>query len=157
MTLSHINDDGSASMVDISDKDLTSRKAIASGRVKLNKEAFDALVQNKIKKGDVLTVANIAGISAAKKTWEIIPLSHQINLRHIKIDFEPNEEKLEIDIISEVRSEDKTGVEMEALTAVSVATLTIYDMCKSLDRAIEISSVKLNFKSGGKSGIFENE
>ncbi|MCH7495249.1 MAG: cyclic pyranopterin monophosphate synthase MoaC [Candidatus Marinimicrobia bacterium] len=157
MTLSHINDDGSASMVDISDKDITSRKAIASARVKLNKEAFDALVQNKIKKGDVLTVANIAGINAAKKTSELIPLSHQINLRHVKIDFEPNEDRLEIDIRSEVRSEDKTGVEMEALTAVSVAALTIYDMCKSLDRAIEISGVKLNFKSGGKSGIFENE
>ena len=157
MRLSHINNDGSASMVDISDKDITSRKAIASARVKLNKEAFDALVQNKIKKGDVLTVANIAGINAAKKTSELIPLSHQINLRHVKIDFEPNEDRLEIDIRSEVRSEDKTGVEMEALTAVSVAALTIYDMCKSLDRAIEISGVKLNFKSGGKSGIFENE
>ena len=157
MTLSHTDDDGRASMVDISDKDITSRKAIASARVKLNKEAFDALVQNKIKKGDVLTVANIAGINAAKKTSELIPLSHQINLRHVKIDFEPNEDRLEIDIRSEVRSEDKTGVEMEALTAVSVAALTIYDMCKSLDRAIEISGVKLNFKSGGKSGIFENE
>ena len=157
MTLSHTDDDGSASMVDISDKDITSRKAIASARVKLNKEAFEALVQNNIKKGDVLTVANIAGINAAKKTSELIPLSHQINLRHVKIDFEPNEDRLEIDIRSEVRSEDKTGVEMEALTAVSIAALTIYDMCKSLDRAIEISGVKLNFKSGGKSGIFENE
>ncbi len=144
-------------MVDISDKDVTSRKAIASARVKLNKEAFNALVQNKIKKGDVLTVANVAGINAAKRTSELIPLSHQINLRHVRIDFEPNEDRLEIDIRSEVRSEDKTGVEMEALTAVSVAALTIYDMCKSLDRAIEISGVKLNFKSGGKSGIFENE
>ena len=144
-------------MVDISDKDVTSRKAIASARVKLNKEAFNALVQNKIKKGDVLTVANVAGINAAKRTSELIPLSHQINLRHVKIDFEPNEDRLEIDIRSEVRSEDKTGVEMEALTAVSVAALTIYDMCKSLDRTIEISGVKLNFKSGGKSGIFENE
>ena len=107
MRLSHINNDGSASMVDISDKDITSRKAIASARVKLNKEAFDALVQNKIKKGDVLTVANIAGINAAKKTSELIPLSHQINLRHVKIDFEPNEDRLEIDIRSEVRAKIK--------------------------------------------------
>ncbi len=144
-------------MVDVSGKDVTERVASARVKVNLNREAFEAIVENRIKKGDVLAVANIAGINAAKKTSEIIPLSHQINLRHINIDFRLDKEASEVLITTEVKANDKTGVEMEALTAASVSALTIYDMCKSIDRKIEISDLRVIFKSGGKSGIFENE
>ncbi len=157
MTLSHLDKDGKASMVDVTEKEATLRTATAVGEVKLNEEAFNAIIKDKNKKGDVLTVANIAGINAAKRTSEIIPLSHQINLSHISIEFEQDEEEKLIKITATSKAKDSTGVEMEALTAVSVSALTIYDMCKSVDRAIEISNVKLIFKSGGKSGIFKNE
>ena len=157
MTLSHVDKAGKASMVDVSGKDLTERVASARVRVKLNSEAFEAVSKNKIKKGDVLAVANIAGINAAKKTSELIPLAHQINLRHVNIEFVLNRESSEIEITSEVKANDKTGVEMEALTAASVSALTIYDMCKSIDRRIEINDLRVIFKSGGKSGNFENE
>ena len=157
MTLSHLDKAGKASMVDVSVKDVTERIASARVRVKLNSEAFEALSENKIKKGDVLAVANIAGINAAKKTSELIPLTHQINLRHVKIEFVLDKESSEIEITSEVKANDKTGVEMEALTAASISALTIYDMCKSIDRKVEISNLRVIFKSGGKSGKFENE
>ena len=157
MTLSHLDKAGKASMVDVSGKDATERIASARVRVKLNSEAFEALSENKIKKGDVLAVANIAGINAAKKTSELIPLTHQINLRHVKIEFVLDKESSEIEITSEVKANDKTGVEMEALTAASISALTIYDMCKSIDRKVEISNLRVIFKSGGKSGKFENE
>ncbi len=157
MTLSHVDKAGKASVVDVSGKDLTERVASARVRVKLNSEAFEAVSKNKIKKGDVLAVANIAGINAAKKTSELIPLAHQINLRHVNIEFVLNRESSEIEITSEVKANDKTGVEMEALTAASVSALTIYDMCKSIDRRIEINDLRVIFKSGGKSGKFENE
>ena len=157
MTLSHLDKAGKASMVDVSGKDATERIASARVRVKLNSEAFEALSENKIKKGDVLAVANIAGINAAKKTSELIPLTHQINLRHVKIEFVLDKESSEIEITTEVKANDKTGVEMEALTAASISALTIYDMCKSIDRKVEISNLRVIFKSGGKSGKFENE
>ena len=157
MTLSHLDKAGKASMVDVSGKDVTERIAYARVMVKLNSEAFEALSENKIKKGDVLAVANIAGINAAKKTSELIPLTHQINLRHVKIEFVLDKESSEIEITSEVKANDKTGVEMEALTAASISALTIYDMCKSIDRKVEISNLRVIFKSGGKSGKFENE
>ncbi len=157
MTLSHLDKAGKASMVDVSGKDVTERIASARVRVKLNSEAFEALSENKIKKGDVLAVANIAGINAAKKTSELIPLTHQINLRHVKIEFVLDKESSKIEITTEVKANDKTGVEMEALTAASVSALTIYDMCKSIDRTVEISNLRVIFKSGGKSGKFENE
>ncbi|MCH8300625.1 MAG: cyclic pyranopterin monophosphate synthase MoaC [Candidatus Marinimicrobia bacterium] len=144
-------------MVDVSGKDVTERIASARVTVKLNSEAFEALSENKIKKGDVLAVANIAGINAAKKTSELIPLTHQINLRHVKIEFVLDKESSKIEITTEVKANDKTGVEMEALTAASVSALTIYDMCKSIDRTVEISNLRVIFKSGGKSGKFENE
>ncbi|MCH8928970.1 MAG: cyclic pyranopterin monophosphate synthase MoaC [Candidatus Marinimicrobia bacterium] len=157
MTLSHLDKDGKASMVDVSDKETTVRTATAVGEVKLNEEAFIEIIKDKNKKGDVLTVANIAGINAAKRTSEIIPLTHQINLSHINIEFKLDEEQKLVKITATSKAKDSTGVEMEALTAVTVSALTIYDMCKSVDRTIEISNVKLIFKSGGKSGIFENE
>lgn len=157
MTLSHLDKAGKASMVDVSGKDVTERIASARVTVKLNSEAFEALSENKIKKGDVLAVANIAGINAAKKTSELIPLTHQINLRHVKIEFVLDKESSKIEITTEVKANDKTGVEMEALTAASVSALTIYDMCKSIDRKVEISNLRVIFKSGGKSGKFENE
>ena len=157
MTLSHLDKAGKASMVDVSGKDVTERIASARVTVKLNSEAFEALSENKIKKGDVLAVANIAGINAAKKTSELIPLTHQINLRHVKIGFVLDKESSEVEITTEVKANDKTGVEMEALTAASVSALTIYDMCKSIDRKVEISNLRVIFKSGGKSGKFENE
>ena len=157
MTLSHLDKDGKASMVDVSDKETTIRTATAVGEVKLNEEAFDAIIKDKNKKGDVLTVANIAGINAAKRTSEIIPLTHQINLSHVNIEFKLDEDQKLVKITAISKAKDSTGVEMEALTAVTVSALTIYDMCKSMDRTIEISNVKLIFKSGGKSGVFENE
>lgn len=157
MTLSHLDKDGKASMVDVSEKETTVRTATAVGEVKLNEEAFNEIIKDKNKKGDVLTVANIAGINAAKRTSEIIPLTHQINLSHINIEFKLDEEQKLVKITATSKAKDSTGVEMEALTAVTVSALTIYDMCKSVDRTIEISNVKLIFKSGGKSGIFENE
>ena len=157
MKLSHVNKTGKASMVDVSKKDITERIASARVTVKLNSEAFEAVLENKIKKGDVLAVANIAGINAAKKTSELIPLTHQLNLRHVNIEFVLNSESSEIEITTEVKADDKTGVEMEALTAASVSALTIYDMCKSIDRKIEITDLRVIFKSGGKSAIFENE
>ena len=157
MMLSHLDKDGKASMVDVTDKETTVRTAAAVGEVKLNEEAFDAIIKDKNKKGDVLTVANIAGINAAKRTSEIIPLTHQINLTHVNIEFKLDEDQKLVKITATSKAKDGTGVEMEALTAVTVSALTIYDMCKSLDRTIEISNVKLIFKSGGKSGIFENE
>ncbi len=155
--LSHLDKDGKASMVDVTDKETTVRTASAVGEVKLNEEAFEAIIKDKNKKGDVLTVANIAGINAAKRTSEIIPLTHQINLSHVNIEFKLDEDQKLVIITATSKAKDSTGVEMEALTAVTVSALTIYDMCKSVDRTIEISNVKLIFKSGGKSGVFENE
>ena len=151
---SHLDDNNNTSMVDISSKLESKRIAKAYSKVILNNEILNLISENKIRKGNVLEVANIAGIQAAKKTHELVPLCHSLSLLYVKIQFEISKNKNLIEITSEACSVGKTGVEMEALTAVSVAALTIYDMCKSLDKEIKITDIKLKHKSGGKSGVF---
>ena len=141
-------------MVDINDKKSTARMAIASGKIKMQPETLNKIINMKIKKGDVLVIAKLAGIMAAKKTEQLIPLCHSIPLSYVKIDLKPNINDSSIEITAEASLIGKTGVEMEALTAVSIASLTIYDMCKSADRSMTISDIKLIHKSGGKSGEF---
>ena len=148
--ITHLNDGGQAHMVDISKKRSTSRKSTAFGFVKLKKETIKTIRSNKLPKGDILSIARIAGIMAAKKTSEIIPLCHPIALSSVTIDLNITDKGIEV--ITNVSNQGKTGVEMEALTATSVCCLTIYDMTKSIDKSGEISSIKLISKSGGKSG-----
>ena len=150
--LTHIDADGQASMVDVSDKGETYRVAAAGGRVVMRQETLDQIKSNSHKKGDVLTVAKIAGIQAAKKTAELIPLCHPLFLSGIDLSFELDEVESAVLIEAECRLKGTTGVEMEALTAVSVAALTIYDMCKAVDKGMEIDAVRLLKKSGGRSG-----
>jgi len=152
--LTHFDDNGDPSMVDINTKENTVRVAIATGKVTMKSETLQKILDIKIKKGDVLSVAKLAGIMAAKKTDQLIPLCHSIPLSYVNIDLEPDIKNSCIKIKSEASLVGKTGVEMEALTAISVASLTIYDMCKSVDREIVISDIKLIHKSGGKSGEF---
>ena len=135
--LTHINDDGEASMVDVGDKDIISRVAIASGFIRLKGSTLDLIYGQKITKGDVLTVAKIAGISAAKKTAEMIPLCHQIPISHVSVDFTREEDGIKIE--AKVKTHAKTGVEMEALSAVSNTALTLYDMCKAVDKVCMFS------------------
>ncbi len=151
----HFDATGRAKMVDVSRKESTHREAIARGVVFMRPETFKRITQREIKKGDVLGVAQIAGIMAAKKVSELIPLCHPLNLSSVEILFYPEEEKSKIEIEARVKVVGSTGVEMEALTAVSVAALTIYDMCKSYDREMAISEIRLMKKTGGKSGKFE--
>ena len=148
----HIDKNGDANMVDVSKKDDTLREAIAQGSIILNEEIINAIVNNSNKKGDVLSTSKIAGIQAAKKTADIIPLAHNLNLTKIDIEFFIDNEKNLINCKSLVKCFGKTGVEMEALTAVSVALLTIYDMCKSFSKNLSISKISLLEKTGGKSG-----
>jgi len=153
-TFTHIDDKGRVRMVDVSAKEATSRTAVARGVVTMAPETL-AMIQNRtVKKGNVLETARIAGIMAAKKTPELIPMCHPLNLTHIAVDFFPDAASGSIRIEASVRVFDRTGVEMEALTAVAVAALTIYDMCKSYDRNMKISDIVLVEKSGGKSGVF---
>ena len=152
--LTHFDDNGDPSMVDINAKENTVRVAIATGKVTMKSETLQKILDIKIKKGDVLSVAKLAGIMAAKKTDQLIPLCHSIPLSYVNIDLEPDIKNSCIKIKSEASLVGKTGVEMEAFTAVSVASLTIYDMCKSVDREMVISDIKLIHKSGGKSGEF---
>ena len=154
---SHIDDKGRSRMVDITDKEPTLRSAVAQGVVSMEPSTFEMIHNNSIKKGNVLETARIAGIMAAKKTSELIPMCHPINISHIDIAFEPDKETSSIKVKTSVRLFGQTGVEMEALTAASVAALTIYDMCKSQDKRIIISDICLLEKSGGKSGIFVRE
>lgn len=154
--LTHFDDEGISKMVDITEKAVTRREAIASGIITMKPETFQMIVRREIKKGDVLEVAKIAGIMAAKKTSDLIPMSHPINITTVDIHFHPNQAESNIGIESKVRVVSKTGVEMEALMAVSVTALTIYDMCKSTDREMVISDIKLLKKSGGKSGDYIN-
>lgn len=155
--LSHIDDQGKAKMVDVGEKQTTSRTATASAVVKLSADAFDAVVRGDVKKGDVLSTARIAGIMSAKRVSTLIPLCHQIPLDVVSVDFFPDEKKHEIRLESTASARWTTGVEMEALSSVSVAALTIYDMCKAIDKSISISDISLKYKSGGKSGIYERE
>ena len=147
--LTHINDDGEASMVDVGDKDIISRVAIASGFIRLKGSTLDLIYGQKIKKGDVLTVAKIAGISAAKKTAEMIPLCHQIPISHVSVDFTREEDGITIE--AKVKTNAKTGVEMEALSAVSNTALTLYDMCKAVDKEMQIERIGLDNKEKGES------
>ena len=150
----HFNHHGDAIMVDISKKTETAREAIAEGRISMNQECFDQLKAGNIGKGDVLGVARIAGIMGAKKTSELIPLCHLLSLTKAEIDFELEEETCSVRTICTVRTTGKTGVEMEALTGVQIALLTIYDMCKAVDKGMEMNGIHLCQKSGGKSGIY---
>jgi cyclic pyranopterin monophosphate synthase len=152
--LTHIDTEGKAKMVDISEKTDSVRIAKAYAEVFVSDEVFERINQNNITKGDVLATARIAGIQATKKTSELIPLCHNILIDDVKVDFMLNNEKKVVEISTEVKTKSKTGVEMEALTAASVSALTVYDMCKALDKSIEISNIKLLFKSGGKSGDY---
>jgi len=152
--LSHLDDQGKARMVDVTLKDPTLREATASGKVSMNKETAAMINQKGLPKGDVLSTARIAGIMAAKKTPELIPLCHPLELTDIDLRFSVDAKHGLVDIEATVRSLSRTGVEMEALTAVSAAALTIYDMCKSADREMVLSDIKLISKKGGKSGPF---
>ena len=150
----HFNQHGDAIMVDISKKTETAREAIAEGRISMNQGCFDQLKAGNIGKGDVLGVARIAGIMSAKKTSELIPLCHLLSLTKAEIDFELEDETCSVRTICTVRTTGKTGVEMEALTGVQIALLTIYDMCKAIDKGMEMNGIHLCQKSGGKSGIY---
>jgi cyclic pyranopterin phosphate synthase len=144
-------------MVDVGSKEPTKRVAVASGLVRMTKETLAAIIQRRTAKGDVLQVAQLAAIQAAKRTWELIPLCHPVALTKVEASVEPDEELPGVKIMVQVEGFDRTGFEMEALTAVSVAALTVYDMCKSMDRAMILSDIRLEFKSGGKSGTFKRE
>ena len=150
----HFNQHGDAIMVDISKKAETAREAIAEGRISMNQECFDQLKAGSIGKGDVLGVARIAGIMGAKRTSELIPLCHLLSLTKAEIDFELEDETCSVRTICTVRTTGKTGVEMEALTGVQIALLTIYDMYKAVDKGMEMNGIHLCQKSGGKSGIY---
>ena len=154
--LSHFDDNGNAHMVDISDKQNTFRTAKAACSIKMSLETLKIISDGRVKKGDVLNVARIAGIQGAKKTSDLIPLCHPISLTKINLDLTLNDKIPGIEIISTVKTTGPTGVEMEALTAASISALTVYDMVKSLDKGIIIKDLRLIFKDGGKSGLYES-
>ena len=149
--LSHLDNNGNVKMVDISDKSISERTAIASGTIKMSNETIKFIRNDKIPKGNVFTIAKIAGIQAAKKTSEFIPLCHQLNISWIDISFEIRNQNILVKSIA--KTKESTGIEMEVLTATSIACLTIYDMCKSIDKKIEILNIKLDHKAGGKKSI----
>lgn len=157
MTFNHFDSAGQAIMVDVSGKEPTMRTAIASARIVLTPGIVKNIVAGANAKGDVLAVARIAGIAAAKKTAELIPLSHPLAIHNVSIDFNVNAPEGNIEAVATVRAMERTGVEMEAMTAVSIAALTIYDMCKGSDKGITIGEIKLLFKEGGKSGVYKRE
>lgn len=150
--LTHLDRKGRATMVDVGDKPLTKREAVAVGSVVMKKETLALITDNRISKGNVFETARLAGIMAAKKTGELVPLCHQLNLSSVDIEFRTDRKKGAVDIRAVARCTGQTGVEMEALTAVSVAALTIYDMCKAVDRGMLITGIMLMEKKGGKSG-----
>jgi cyclic pyranopterin phosphate synthase len=152
--LTHLDARGNAHMVDVSDKDVTSRSATARAMVIMQPGTLALILEGKAKKGDVLATARIAGIMAAKKTHELIPLCHPLMITKVAVEFVPDEASSTIAVTATVKVEGKTGVEMEALTACSIACLTLYDMCKAVDRAMKITDLRLVEKSGGKSGHF---
>ena len=153
--LTHFDEEGAAHMVDVSAKGVTSRVAVATASISMEQETFQKVQSRSMKKGDVIQVARLAGIMAAKRTGDLIPLCHPLSLDSVSIDFDLVSEVNRIDIRATAKVSSRTGVEMEALTAASVAALTIYDMCKAIDRGMVISEVKLLLKSGGKSGTWE--
>jgi len=153
----HFNSKGKAKMVDVSSKKKSNREAIAYGKVLVNKKTFDLIKTGGMKKGDVLTVAQIAGIMGAKKTAELIPMAHPIMIDGVDLEFNLNEKELAVEVKSYVTIKEKTGVEMEALTAVSTACLTIYDMCKAIQKDIVITDIKLLSKKGGTHGDYKRK
>ncbi len=155
MEFNHFDDQGQAIMVDVSHKQKTMRTAIARAKVKMTPSLLQNILDGKIVKGDVLGVARLAGIQACKKTYELIPLSHPLALHHASVDFECHPESGEVMVFAKVRAHERTGVEMEAMVAASLAALTIYDMCKGADKSISIEQVVLQFKEGGKSGTYQ--
>jgi cyclic pyranopterin phosphate synthase len=154
--LTHFDRDGQAHMVDVSDKPVTARTAIAEGHIKMAPETLALITQGRAKKGDVLGIARIAGITGAKKTADLIPLCHPLPITKVALDLVPDAELPGVRITATVKTGGQTGVEMEALTAVSTAALTVYDMVKAVQKDMEISGIRLTFKDGGKSGRFEN-
>jgi cyclic pyranopterin monophosphate synthase len=152
--LSHLDDQGQARMVDVSEKEITSRIAVARGSIHMRPETLTLILEDKIEKGDVFSVARVAGIMAAKRTPDLIPMCHPLNITAVEVELTPEEKPCRVEIEATVRVSSKTGVEMEAMTAVSVAALTIYDMCKAVDREMSIGEIRLVKKSGGKSGTF---
>ena len=150
--LTHLDKHGNARMVDVGGKPATPRIAVASGRIRMSAEALAAIREDDVPKGDVLAAARIAGIMAAKKTHELIPLCHPLMISKVTVDFAPDVASSAIEVSATVKVEGKTGVEMEALTACSVACLTLYDMCKAVDRGMKITNLRLVEKAGGKSG-----
>jgi len=157
MGLTHLDENGSVVMVDVGEKDLTRRVARARGTIRMNREAFDAIMTNSIKKGNVLATAKVAAIMAAKTTSNTIPLCHHLPIDQISVDFFPHEDDSSIETEVTVKVSGKTGVEMEALHAVSIALLTIYDMCKAIDKSMVLDGIRLMEKSGGKSGHFRRD
>lgn len=157
MELTHFNDVGRAWMVDVSGKDDSAREAVAEGRIRMLPATLQLVKQGLLSKGDVLGVAQVAGIMGAKATWQLIPMCHPLLLTGINIEFSVDEANSSVGIVATVKTSGKTGVEMEALTAVSVAALTVYDMCKAVDKGMVIEYVQLTAKSGGKSGTYRRE
>lgn len=153
--LSHFNKQGEAHMVDIGDKPVSRRRAIAEGRIYMHSETLDLILAGNHKKGDVLGIARVAGIMGAKKTAELIPLCHPIPITHIEINLETDMTDPNVSCKAIVETQDQTGIEMEALTAVQITLLTIYDMCKAVDRGMRISDIQLLEKSGGRSGTWK--
>ncbi len=153
--LTHFDGKGRAHMVDVSDKAVTSRVAVAEGHIKMKRETFDIITEGRAKKGDVLAVARLAGIMGAKKTADLIPLCHPLPITKVAVDLTPDPDLPGIRIEATVKTTGQTGVEMEALNAASIAALTVYDMCKAVDRAMEIGGIRVVLKDGGKSGRYE--
>ncbi|MBQ5420665.1 MAG: cyclic pyranopterin monophosphate synthase MoaC [Clostridium sp.] len=152
--LTHFDAKGNAIMVDVTEKQITHREATATGKIRVSRPVMEAVLAGTVKKGDVLGVARVAGIMAVKRTSDLIPMCHPLPLTGCSMDFEIDEENLEIKAICTAKTDSKTGVEMEALTGVQVALLTIYDMCKAIDKRMEMNEIHLEKKSGGKSGDF---
>jgi cyclic pyranopterin phosphate synthase len=153
--LTHLDAEGRVRMVDVTEKAPTARTAVASAEVRMRPDTFELIRDHKVKKGNVLETARIAGVMAAKRTADLIPMCHPLKLTHVQVDFLPDPGEHRIGIRASVRAVDQTGVEMEALTAAAVAALTVYDMCKAHDREMTISGIQLLEKSGGKSGAYK--
>lgn len=155
--LTHFNQAGEAHMVDVGEKQITQRVAIAEGRIRMQPATLEKIVAGDHKKGDVLGIARVAGIMAAKRTADLIPLCHPIMLTHLSLDLTPDLQRGEVHCVARAETAERTGVEMEALVAVQLALLTVYDMCKAVDRGMQIHSVQLLEKSGGKSGTWRRD
>ena len=154
-TFTHFDEEGNARMVDVTEKAVTQRTAVAGGSIRVSREVFRAITEKRVQKGDVLTVAQTAGIMGCKRTADLIPMCHLLQLTHASLTFELLPETPEIRATCTVKTAGRTGVEMEALAGVTTALLTIYDMCKAIDKRMEITDIHLERKEGGKSGVFE--